>query len=574
MPLPTTFASASTRSEGEFLGSYGPPPIGGPYWINYFMDNGSGYASGADGSNVPSGSGISNTTNSTVAYDTPVSIKVDAAGNVYTGSQVTRGYSYTDLDFLVTKHDNSGNLLWQYAINNGYFPYQGIINTSNYANQLIEKSATGKIVIDSTGNVYAFCGQQGGSGGSNLPWLVKINSSGSEIWRISVSNFYATICVDSSNNLWIYESSRLTQINTSTGYGINYYQYTDTINGIPYPNDMIDDNQGNLVICGAVNSSGNGAIMSISKSTLNVNWSRYAFLGVNGPNSTYAKGTAFCLTKDTTGNIYCAGIYGVTDSNQGGNAVVNIAVVKYNNSGTYLDTFVIKENGYGSSLGVSTAYGNAYGGPTNKHVLGMAIDSAGNIFLAGGIEIMNTTMVPAQFKINFSTGIVQATYLGQNNLSALGGTVFYFANQLSSEFGTAMHDVALDSSGNSYWCGSVFTSYKYKDPSQKYATYFQHVVGMIIKDTNTFATSHTYNPSSNITISTTYNTAYLQPTYANSISSLLSANGGSFSGSGSGATGVDQGAASYFKNSSAASGYAPTSGASQRISASFTKVTI
>ena len=574
MPLPTTFAGASAIGEGEFKGSYGPAPIGGPYWINYFMDNGSGYASGADGSNVPSGTGTSNTTNSTVAYDIPVSIKVDAAGNVYTGSQVTRGEAYADLDFLVTKHDSSGNLVWQYAINNAYSPYQNVIDTQNYANQLVEKSVLGKIVIDSTGNVYAFCGQQGGSGATTLPLLVKINSSGSEVWRISVSNFYATICVDSSNNLWLYQGNILTQINTSTGYGITNYTYYFGGGSIQFPGDMIDDNQGNLVICGTKAVGSNGVIMSVSKSTLNVNWSKAAFTGVNGPNSTFAKGGAFCLAVDTTGNIYCAGLNGVIDSTQGGNAVVNIAVIKYNNSGTYLDTFVIKENGYGSSIGVSSTYGNAYGGPTNKHVLGMAVDSAGNVFLAGGIQLMNTMMVPAQFKINFSTGVLQATYVGQNNITAYGASTFYTGTNLNLSYHTAMHDVALDSSGNSYWCGSVFTSYNYKDPTQKFPTYFEHIVGMIIKDTNTFATSHTYNPSSNITISTTYNTAYLKPTYANSISSLLSANGGSFSGSGSGATGVDLGNASYSKSGSAASSYAPVSGASQRISASFTKVTI
>jgi Beta-propeller repeat len=160
------------------------------------------------------------------------------------------------------------------------------------------------------------------------------------------------------------------------------------------------------------------------------------FLGGNG---TGESEVANSIAVDSSGNAYVAGFTDSTD--------FPIANAVQGTQGGGIDVFVTKLNAAGSALVYSTYLGgNAFDG-----CYGIAVDSAGNVYLAGSTLSSNFPTVNA----------VQATR-GSNNspdafvakLNAAGSALVYSTYLGGSSFDGAS-SIAVDSSGNAYVTGGT-----------------------------------------------------------------------------------------------------------------------
>ena len=157
MPLPTTFAGVSARSEGLFSSQ----KIGAQYWVGVFQ---------------PTLSGAGNVL--------PTSYAVDSTGNIYVCAQdQASSFSY------LIKISSSGTLLWQIKLigNSG-----GFFTAYN-------------IKIAASGNIYLFGVDQGyasSPGGTGV--IMKLNSFGTYQWStiVSTSTSYYGMVLDSSENIY------------------------------------------------------------------------------------------------------------------------------------------------------------------------------------------------------------------------------------------------------------------------------------------------------------------------------------------------------------------------------------
>ena len=274
------------------------------------------------------------------------------------------------------------------------------------------------IAVDSSGNVY-ISGQTRPVGDYDC-FVAKYNSSGTLQWQRSLggnsSDYGYSVAVDSSGNVYV------TGITFSQGQGsadilIAKFNSSGTVqwkrllgsSNADYGNGIAVDSSGNSYITGYAASAtyGQDDIITAKYDTNgNIQWQR--ILGGTGNDG----GTAIAV--DSSGNSY---ITGYTNGSGAGN--YDMLLVKYNSSGTIQ---------WQKTVGASnTDWGE-----------GIALDSSGNIYLAG---YTNATSGAGSYdfvvsKLN-SSGTVQWS-------RTLGGS--------SLDYGRA---IAVDSSGNVYITGET-----------------------------------------------------------------------------------------------------------------------
>jgi Beta-propeller repeat len=160
------------------------------------------------------------------------------------------------------------------------------------------------------------------------------------------------------------------------------------------------------------------------------------FLGGNG---TGENEVANSIAVDSSGNAYVAGFTDSTDF-----PIAN--AVQGTQAGT-IDVFVTKLNAAGSALVYSTYLGgNAFDG-----CYGIAVDSAGNVYLAGSTLSSNFPTVNAVQATRDSTNSPDAFVA---KLNAAGSALVYSTYLGGSNFDGAS-SIAVDSAGNAYVTGGT-----------------------------------------------------------------------------------------------------------------------
>jgi hypothetical protein len=296
------------------------------------------FAAKLDGS---SGALIWNTFLGGSGWDDGYAIAVDGNGNIYVGGQSnaawgspTQAYSGIGYNAFAAKLDSSGNLIW---------------NTFQPGNCYA-------ITVDSNGNNVYIAGSSGnwgspmrayGGGGSDVVAVKLTGSSGALIWNTflggaGIDYCYGGIAVDSSGNVYVGGESNVT-------WGSPMRAYTSG-GGFGYD-----------AFAAKLTSSGT------------LQWN--TFLGGSGDDQLFA------LALDGAGNIYVVG--NTTDTLATGNVSWGSPVQAFTYGGApgYAseDAFAVKLNTSSGTL----AWNTFIGGNSVDHGNTIAVDSSGNIYVAG-----------------------------------------------------------------------------------------------------------------------------------------------------------------------------------------------
>jgi len=299
-------------------------------------------------------------------------VATDSSGNVYVTGGTKGGLdgntSAGNTDLFVVKYSSSGTKQWTKQLGSAGLD-----------------SANG-IAIDSSGNVYVTGYTEGGLDGNTSVgkadlFVVKYNSSGTKQWTKQLgtwdSDFANGVATDSSGNGYVTGSTfRNFDGNTSAGnadlFVVKYNssgskQWTRQLGSSSrdYANGIVTDSSGSVYVTGTTyggldgNTSAGNADLFVVKynSSGTKQWTKQ----LGSSSRDYANG----VVTDSSGSVYVSGTtYGGLDGNtSAGNA--DLFVVKYNSSGTKQWT---------QQLGTSST----------DTANGVATDSSGNVYVAGG----------------------------------------------------------------------------------------------------------------------------------------------------------------------------------------------
>ncbi len=279
--------------------------------------------------------------------DLGTGIAVDASGNVYvTGYTASQGAGSNDA--LITKYNTSGTIQWQRSLGGA------------------GGEAGNGIAVDSSGNVYVTGSTASQGAGVDDVIITKYNTSGTIQWQRSLGgatgDYGYGIAVDSSGNVYIaghtasqgaggndvliakYDTSGAIQWQRSLGKGTG-----DTGYGIAV------DASGNVYVTGYTDPStaGNYDVLIAKYNTSGtIQWQRR--LG-NSTSTEFGRGIAV----DSSGNVYVTGDVISTDGTNR-----EALITKYNTSGTI-------------------QWQRSLGGATGDYGYGIAVDSSGNVYIAG-----------------------------------------------------------------------------------------------------------------------------------------------------------------------------------------------
>ncbi|MFZ5912243.1 MAG: SBBP repeat-containing protein, partial [Chloroflexota bacterium] len=282
--------------------------------------------------------------------DRPNAIAVDSAGNVYTagyfkntadldpGAGIFNLTSAGAYDIFISKLDSAGNFVWARSI-----------GSSDYDDALA-------IALDSAGNVYATGYFNGtvdfdpGVGTFNLTsdgemadiFVIKLDSAGDFVWARAMGSpdhdaAYA-LAVDGTGNVFTAGYFRTT---ADFDPGVGVYNLT----------------------------SGGFADIFVSKLDSDGSFAWAKAMGGTTNESEYAKAIAV----DTTGNVYTAGVFGLTADFDPGVGTFNLTSVGAD------DIFCSKLDSDGNFV-----WAKAIGGPSWDAADAITVDSAGNVYVAGG----------------------------------------------------------------------------------------------------------------------------------------------------------------------------------------------
>ena len=282
------------------------------------------------------------------------------------------------------------------------------------------------IAVDSVGNAYV----TGSTQSTNFPILnpLQANNNGSSDVFVTKLNFSGT------------------QLLYSTYLGGASADVAQSI---------LIDSSGNMYIAGYTFSSDfpkQGAYQGSLKGSPNAFVAEIAAAGSSLTFSTYVGGSgsdrAYGIARDGTGNIYIVGTTSSTDF------PVTTGAYQTSNAGQ-TDAFIAKLNPAASALLYSTYLGGS-GADTG---LGIAVSSAGNVFVTGSTASSNFPIFsPVQAILGLSAGPLCGTapcpdaFVTQ--LNAAGNALVYstYLGGSGPDFGQA---IVLDSTGDPYITGST-----------------------------------------------------------------------------------------------------------------------
>jgi len=287
--------------------------------------------------------------------DAGSAVKADGNGNVYvTGYTTVRNGAYTKKDYLTIKYNSSGVQQW----------------TATYNGPANQDDAAVGLGLDQTGNAYvtgtSFAGRD--PVGEEDYLTIKYNSAGVQQWTaryngpVSEPDRATAIAVDKAGNSFVTGYSQGVGLDIAT---VKYnasgtQQWVARYDGPAHSSDIAYaialDNAGNVYVAG----SDQAIIYNTDFCTIKYNSS-----GIQQWEARYASATkdndeAYAIAIDAGNNVYVTGyINGVSPS-------WDIATIKYNSSG-------------------AQQWAEKYNGPGNGNDNGAAVgvDGAGNVYVAG-----------------------------------------------------------------------------------------------------------------------------------------------------------------------------------------------
>jgi len=382
MPLPTTFAGVSSRGEGGFLGSYGYPPIGGPYFAHGIHDNES-----AD---------------YTLANSVGA-IAVDDYGNIYYGSSGNDNNANSCP--VITKLNSSGVVQWTVYLNLAFYGLLGQIkflkfgptntiyvagiyfiaklNCSDgsvaWSKQPVSTTSYVGTDVDSSGNLFFAAYETSTVDNGNYCTVYKFNSSGTLVATTSTGNAaftrYTDLKIDSNGKIYLVgQSNSVPYIGVlSNDLSTTLYEQTLFQNGaqtaFSQPTKIAFDSSNNVYLISAnANSTASfngyelGKFGSIPTTTVYWTYSVYGNQTNKAPNN-----PIMAITVDKFGTCFAVGPLG-TDANGAG--------------------FLWSVSSGGTNNGFKYITGVVYGNTTlNSGALhSVTTDNTGNVYMGGSVS--------------------------------------------------------------------------------------------------------------------------------------------------------------------------------------------
>jgi hypothetical protein len=423
MPLPTTFAGDSSRGEGQWTGSYGVAPIGGPYYMAFSQDTMVSYTTASNGS----------------PNDQSTFVQVDTSGNVYEGINFNNPYHGSFATATsIRKRNSSGTILWEYQFYGNSLPPGSsglttlnamvvdsssnvIITVSDLSQSyLLQLNSSGSVqwqtqitsgfasslAVDSSGNIYAAVGS-----GSTAAYIMKFNSSGtlSTSTSVIVNSGMPTlngIALDSSNNVYVVGI-------TSTNYPL-IVKYTSSLSYVS--NIVLTSTSPGTFSAPYIDSSGNIYVISSSyvwkyNSSFVLQWA--SGINITSPSSTVQSPVLKSVAVDSSGNVFVAGYVTLFNSSVVIFTTLGLALQMPSTGGSLtIKANMANLNNYNSSSTIVSG---------NNYIYGVAIDVSGNTYWSGTIRTNNTnTYTPSGGKSS-STYNFQATFLIKD-INSFAGT--------------------------------------------------------------------------------------------------------------------------------------------------------
>ena len=340
-------------------------------------------------------------------------IAVDKIGNVYvTGSTDSPQFPVTNA-FQPTIHGPSDAFVTKINADGTGLVYSTFLGGSSY------ESGVG-IAVDSVGNAYVsgltystdfptVHAIQPNNAGNGDVFVTKINAKGDAL-------IYSTYLGGSGFD----EAGGIAVGSTGIAYVTGDTLSTD----FPTANALQPNSGGGYdAFVTKINISGSALLYS-------------TYLGGSGDD-----GGPGAIAADSTGNAYVTGMTTSTDF-----PIVN--AIQPTNHGGYHDAFVTKINTSGSTL----LYSTYLGGSGDDSAPGIAVDSSGNAYVAGGTTSTDFPVANA----------LQATLHGLSDgyvtkINAAGNALVY-STYLGGSGSDGSSGIAVDSAGNAHVAGATFST--------------------------------------------------------------------------------------------------------------------
>lgn len=274
-------------------------------------------------------------------------IAVDNQGNVYVTG---RSWNGTDYDYATVKYDTNGNLLW----------------VSRYNGSGRRDDDARALVVDSRGNVYITGVSWGGTSTYDDYATVKYDANGNQLWVVRYeTNRYDganALAVDNQGNVYVTGQSSgsttlddyLTVKYDANGNLLWIRRYDGPSSSWDVATALAVDGQGHVYVTGR----SMGQVTSFDYATVkyDTNGNQLWAVRYDGPRN--SRDEAVALAVDGQGNVYVTGWS--------------------TEQGTLSDYATVKYDATGNLLWVAHYGGNGYDTPA-----GLALDSQGNVYVAG-----------------------------------------------------------------------------------------------------------------------------------------------------------------------------------------------
>ena len=309
----------------------------------------------------------------------------------------------------------------------------------------IDSYDTGRpLVIDPTLFYSTFLGGSGDETGA----AITIDFSGSAYVTGNTSSADFPLAGAFQSSLVGSSDAYVTKLN-STGSALVYSTYFGGSGG-EAGGDIAVDALGNTIVAGGTTSSDFPTTPGVLDTTFNGVFDAFVLkFGPTGSTLLYstflggaAADSAGGLALDSAGNTYLAGLTFSSDFP----ATIGAFQPAYAGGG---DAFVAKLNLTATVLVYASFLGGGLGGEPDA-VNGIALDAAGNVYVAGKTQSADFPTTPGAFQTTFSGGSIDAFVA---KINPLGSMLVYSTFLGAGPDNDAANDIAVDGAGNAYVTG-------------------------------------------------------------------------------------------------------------------------